>query len=90
MKTNKQNPRFVLNIGSIREEHSDLPEQGQDIVLWDRQERKPVVTIHADYANAICLETTRTPTGSPFSNLEEWFNSLSNRDLESEGLPPTK
>jgi hypothetical protein len=83
--------RFVLNVGAIRETYPDMPEQNNgDIVLWDRQERKPVVTIHATYANAICLETTRSPKASPFTNLEDWFNSLSNDCLESEGLPVTR
>ncbi len=82
--------RFVLNIGAIREEYPEMPEQGGEIVLWDRQERKPVVTIHRDYANAICLEVTDSPASMPFTSLENWMNSLSNDALESEGLAPTK
>lgn len=43
---NVRNPRFVLVIGAIREVYPDIPDNiGDDgaIVLWDRQEQKPVV-----------------------------------------------
>ena len=79
------NPRFVWNIGSIREEYPDMPEPGADVVLWDRKYRAPVVTLHGRYANLVCLEHINY--GTPFSDLENWLNRLSTKTLESEDLP---
>lgn len=86
----QQNPRFVLNIGAISECYPDMPEHGDGTELWDRQEKKPVFTVHADYQNAICLETSGHPSHFPFTNLEHWFNRLEDKELESEGMTPTK
>jgi hypothetical protein len=87
-KFHAQNPRFVWNIGAIKESYPDMPDQGVGCILWDRQEQKPVVTLHADYANAFCLEITR-PGMFPLTRVEEWFNQLSNSCLESEDITPT-
>jgi hypothetical protein len=78
--------RFVLHCGSEREEFPDMPDCPDDgsVNLWDRQENCPVFTIHAKYAQAICLESG---DDAPFSKLEEFFNGLSNECLASEGLP---
>jgi hypothetical protein len=59
------------------------------LVLWDRQERKPVVSVSDEYAQLICLETTRTKADAPFTNLGFWLNAVSNRALESEGIAPS-
>jgi hypothetical protein len=61
----------------------------EGVVLWDRQECKPVMTFHDDYHQAFCMETTR-PGGHPFSLAETWFNSLTNGELKSENIKPTK
>ena len=82
------NPRFVWNVGSVQEQFPDMPEQGNDTVLWDRQEKKPVVTLHADYQQAFCLETTRDRDYA-LTALELWFNRIDNKALESEGMKPT-
>lgn len=86
------NPRFVLVVGSICEVYPDIPDttDSGDVILYDRQERKPVITIHKEYANSICLEHTTTPEAMPFSHLEDWFNGLTDMALISEGLEPTK
>lgn len=81
--------RFVWNIGAIKEEYPDMPEQTEDVVLWDRQERKPVVTLHRGYCQAFCLESTKIPNSSPFTETEWFFNHLSNKSLASEGLKET-
>lgn len=86
----KDNPRFILNIGSCQDRFPDVPEQGADVEIYDRQERKPVITIHRAYANAICLEMTTSPNAMPFTIMEDWFNGLDNASLESEGMEPTK
>jgi len=84
------NPRFVWLIGSIRDQFPDLPDpvctKLGGVVLWDRQERKAVVTVAPEYAQAICLEHADS---QPFTDLETWFNDLSNDDLASEGMVPT-
>lgn len=84
-----ENPRFVWNIGAIKELYADMPEQSAGLVLWDRQEQKPVVTVASAYANALCLEVTQ-PQGAPFTGLETWFNSLEDIALTSEGITHTK
>ncbi len=81
-----KNPRFVLNLGSIQEQFPDMPEQGKEMVLWDRQEKCAVITIHGVYAQAICLETSES---QGISALEAWFNDLTNDCLESEGMTAT-
>jgi hypothetical protein len=89
----EENPRFVWIIGSIRERFPDIPELAEHLggmVLWDRQEKKPVVTVHRDYEQLICLETTRNePASAPLSSLEDWLNNMEPGDLESEGIPET-
>jgi hypothetical protein len=89
------NPRFVWNMGAIHERYPDMPaemldEDSDGIKLWDRQEKRAVATIHKDYYQAMCLEMADHPERHPFTNLENWFNSLSNEDLESEGMTPTR
>lgn len=84
-----RNPRFVLNVGAIRERFPDMAAQTDGkLVLWDRQERRAVVTVSEHYAQALCLERTE-PLQYPFTALEHWFNSLSNEEMESEGIKPT-
>lgn len=70
----------------------DIPDNidGDGTVLWDRQEKKKVVTIHSEYSNAICLELNHNAESQPFSNLESWFNLCSNAGFASENIPPTK
>lgn len=80
-------------IGDIREAFPDCPERpaGGQIILWDRQERQKVMTVHGLYSQAICLEVIRRgPVGYPFTNMENWFNSIDNISLKSEGLKPTR
>lgn len=86
----KDNPRFVWNIGAISELFPDMRDvaQGPQIVLWDRQERKPVVTLEPGYTQLFCLETTTH--GQPLTDLEAWLNQLSNSDLKSENVTPTR
>lgn len=87
------NPRFVWIIGSIHEVYPDLAgvaDQHAGTVLYDRQERKIVVTIAPDYTQAFCLETTSGPGTSPFTSLEAWFNNLAAGDLSSENIPDTQ
>lgn len=89
--TPKKNPRFVWNIGAISEQYPDMANINQaSTVLWDRQEEGVVVQISGHYSNAFCLETTRFLADAPFTNLERWFNHMSNKALASEGIPPTK
>lgn len=86
------NPRFVWAIGAIHELFPDVPENlsaGNDLVLWDRQEKCAVATVHNPYAQAMCLETT-APGDAPLSALEAWFNGCDNAALESEGMPPSR
>ena len=78
------NPRFVWNIGSIKEEFPDMPEQGSTIDLIDRATGKPVSSIAAGWGNLFCLETLQH--GAPFTGIADWMNSLSKEDLSSEGL----
>jgi len=61
---------------------------GTQLVLWDRQEQREVLTVFEAYANAMCLE--HVIHGVPFTALERWFNELSSETLASEGLPPHK
>lgn len=92
----KKNPRFVWLIGAIHEVYQDLPSPenknplywDNNLHLYDRQEEMVVVTVHNPYAQAMCLELV--PGGAPFTSLEEWFNTTSNKALASEGIPPTK
>lgn len=87
---NTTNPRFVWIIGAIAEVYPDLAAvELPGTVLYDRQERCPVVTIARGYGNAICLETTTSDSSQPFTTLEGWFNGLTNDELESEGMKPT-
>jgi hypothetical protein len=86
--TPKKNPRFVWNIGAVAEQYPDMAEV-EGTVLWDRQEKKPVLTFHPEYAQAFCLESTR-PNDCPFSLAAWWFNHASGTALESEGIPATK
>jgi hypothetical protein len=88
----EDNPRFVWIVGAIREQYPDVPEamEGQ-LVLWDRQEKKPVVTVFEPYANGMCLETTRKSGGcEPFTELESFFNELDDEALTSEGMTATR
>lgn len=86
------NPRFVLNIGAISEVYPDMPVQYKSgtTELWDRQEKKPVITIHSEYAQAICLQLNCDPTSQPFETMERWFNLLGNDALISESIAPSK
>ena len=93
--TKPANPRFVWSMGAIHERYPDMPTEMMDedsdgIKLWDRQEKQAVATVHKDYYQAMCMEMAGQPERQPFTNLENWFNSLSNEDLESEGLTPTR
>lgn len=90
-KFTKKNPRFVWIIGSIREQFPDLPElEAGPCVLWDRQERKPVMTLQPEYAQSFCLELTTSAAAMPYTNLEKWWNTVSNSALKSEGMKATK
>lgn len=80
--------RFTWLIGAIQEEMPDVPEPANDLVLWDRQERKPVVTVPFGYGNLICLETKAH--SEPFTQLEWWLNRLDADALESENIPGTR
>jgi hypothetical protein len=85
----KPNPRFLWNIGAIAEEYPDMPKQyGTETVLWDRQERKPVLTLHDGYRNLICLEHLRL--GHPFTDASRWLNTIARGDLKSEGITDTR
>jgi hypothetical protein len=81
-------PRFVWAVGVYREAYPDMPNDLQDVddlVLWDREYQIKVATIHYPFAQAMCLE--HVDHGMPFTHLEDWFNSLGKRALESEGIP---
>lgn len=80
-------PRFAMAVGAYHEEHPDMPED-LPLCIYDRQERKVVATLHGEYAQLLCLETTGED--APFSALESWLNRLGNPALTSEGIPPTK
>lgn len=79
-------PRFVWAVGSYCEEFPDMPDDLPGITLFDRQEKKPVLTVTEDYMQLLCLETKV----APFTRLAEWCNALPNAALESEGIPATK
>jgi hypothetical protein len=91
----KSNPRFVLLISCEHEAFPDIPQsampQGGEVILWDRQERKKVFTLHAEYGQSMCLEVTRHgPSHYPLTNLEHWWNNIDNISLQSEtSSPPT-
>lgn len=91
----KGNPRFVWNVGAIAEQFPDMlgiNEHYPDrLVLWDRQQNAPALIFGDGYGNAFCLEVTSHVLGSPFTNLETWFNSASvAQALQSEGIPATQ
>lgn len=93
MLYSKDNPRFVWTVGAYHEQFPDMPQYhpAMGLVLYDRQEKRAVVTLHCDYAQLMCLETTPPRTGNaPFTALEEWLNKLGSRALESEGIAATK
>jgi hypothetical protein len=79
------NPRFVWNIGSLREEYPDLPEQTETVDLIDRLTGQAVVSIARGWGNLFCLE--HTDLGQPFTDLENWLNHLSKNSLRAEDLP---
>lgn len=86
------NPRFVWAVGDYRAEFPDMPDDldvANDLVLWDRQEKKRVATVHGHYSQLLCLERTYVVDGAPFTTLESWLNALDDDALESEGIPPT-
>lgn len=87
-------PRFVLCVGAVRERFPDIPDSCQPadgaLLLWDRQEKTPVVTVAPAYAQMVCLEQTVPATSAPLENLENWLNNLSNAAFESEGIPATR
>lgn len=62
------------------------PDDNSSPGLFDVQEGKRVITLHADYGNLMCLELT---THQPFTDLETWLNELSNNTLASEGIVET-
>lgn len=95
--------RFVLIVGAMPEEierqdgkaaraklDTAMDETLADAIIWDRQQRQSVITVHGGWGNLICLEQTDSDTGAPFTNLETWLNSLSSDTLASEGLPVPK
>ena len=64
----------------MREEFPDLPEQaGDGAVLWDRLANRPVITLHPEYGQLMCI-------CNELGNLDDALNSLSRRALESEGI----
>jgi hypothetical protein len=82
-------PRFVWAVGAYTEAFPDMPQTlGEDgsLVLWDRQERKPVATVAPEYAALLCLERTDKPNGAPLTALESWLNGLTASALASEGI----
>jgi hypothetical protein len=101
MKINHPTQRFVWLVGAIHEEMPDLPNpecgthpnsqgDGNNLVLWDRQEKQPVMTTHNPYTQAMCLELNHSPACMPFTTLENWFNELDNKSLKAENLPITR
>jgi hypothetical protein len=89
----RQNPRFVWLIGAIGEAYagcSDTDTLPPGMHLWDRQEQKIAVTVHPDYSQMICLETTESAEHMPLTNLEHWMNADDDGAFESEGIVPTK
>lgn len=91
MKNNPTNPRFVWIVGAVHEEFPDVPEyDGKGaLVLWDRQCRRPAVSVSPEYAQALCLETTRTDD-QPFTALANWLNNVTPAEFASEGIEPTR
>lgn len=84
------NPRFVWLVGAVSEMFEDVPDQkaNGELVLWDRQEQKAVLTVAPEYAQAMVLE--HVEHGCPFSDMVRWFNQLDGQAMKSEGLVPTK
>lgn len=87
-----RHPRFVWGVGAYREicpAYAKLPIHPSEMkgaaILWDAQEQQPVVTLHEQYAQSICLEDRE----GPYTMLETWLNELSNEALKSEGIMPT-
>lgn len=76
------NPRFVWLIGSLPEVFPDVPSNLPGTVLYDRQGKRSVLTLHLGYENLFCLEHVQH--GHPLTDLENWINRLSGSDLESE------
>lgn len=78
--------RFEWNIGAIREIFPDMPEQNTsgEVVLWDRKHKQAVVTLHAAYGQAFCLETAND---DGLSALARWFNGLTEEGMRQEGIP---
>lgn len=79
-------------VGSMAETlGEEIPCSGPGgFVIWDQQEKKPVITVHGDYAQLLCLELADKPENMPFTNLEKWLNTLDNESLDSENIPTTK
>lgn len=82
--------RFMFILPCNCEQCTDLPDLTADgrLILWDRQEKAKVFEVANAYANAICLE--HRDHGMPFTELEKWFNGLSDESLVSEGMTATK
>jgi len=72
--------RFTLHVTDCPD---GLNEDGA-VVIYDYQQWKPVLTLHSDYSQLICLEHG---IASPFTDTERWLNSLDKESLESEGIP---
>jgi hypothetical protein len=91
MKFDADNPRFVWLVGAVHETFPDLPDlpPSAGLVMWDRQEKQAVAKLTPNYAQLICLETTREPGHSPLTDLEAWLNGMQPGDLSSEGIPDT-
>ena len=77
--------RFELLVNDDR-----LPGDGS-LAIWDNQENKAAVVVAADYGQMVCLERVKPDgTATAFSGLAQWMNSLTNQELQSEGLVATK
>ena len=54
-----------------------------DVHVKDRLNGQRVLVVAPEYGNLVCLER---PDGHGFTALVAWMNSLTQEDLESEGL----
>lgn len=88
-----KNPRFVWCVGAIDDAFPDI---GAEVLhkpgthLYDRQEKKIVATLNAEYQSLFCLETTANAASQPMTTLESWLNQLGAVALKSENIPATK
>lgn len=84
--------RFVWCVGAFHEQFPDIPSSVRDCddtILWDRQEHREVMRVDKSYGQLMALEKTHGEGHAPFTVLEKWLASISDRGMRSERLAPT-